>query len=71
MLISMKILRKSAFSGSDKTRMLFFMLRNVKMPTAVGILTCMSRNNFMLSWVEHENFYNIRPGFLLPGYIDF
>ena len=24
------------------------------MPTIVGILTFMSRKNFMLSWVEHE-----------------
>ena len=30
------------------------MLINVKMPTIVGILTFMSRINFMLSWVEHE-----------------
>ena len=29
------------------------MLINVKMPTIVGILTFMSRINFMLSWVEH------------------
>ena len=30
------------------------MLINVKMPTIVGILTLMSRINFVLSWVEHE-----------------
>ena len=29
--------------------MLFFLLINVKMPTVVGILTFMSRKNFMLS----------------------
>ena len=34
--------------------MLFFPLVNVKMPTIVGILTIMSRKNFMLSCVEHE-----------------
>ena len=34
--------------------MLFFPLINVKMPTIVGILTYMSRKNFMLSGVEHE-----------------
>ena len=34
--------------------MLFSPLINVKMPTTVGILTFMSRKNFMLSWVEHE-----------------
>ena len=32
----------------------FIMLINVKMPTIVGILTFMSRINFMLSRVEHE-----------------
>ena len=37
------------FSGSDKPRMLFVMLINVKMPTIVGILTFVSRKNFMLS----------------------
>ena len=37
------------FLGSDKTRMLFFPLINVKMPTTVGILTFMSRKNFMLN----------------------
>ena len=34
--------------------MLFFRLINVKMQTIVGILTFMSRKNFMLSCVEHE-----------------
>ena len=32
----------------------FIMLINVKMPTIVGILTFMSRINFVLSWVEYE-----------------
>ena len=36
------------FIGSDKSRVLFFPLINVKMPTVVGILTSMSRKNFML-----------------------
>ena len=44
-----KILRNSAFLGSDKPRMLFFPLINVKMPTIVGILTFMSRKNFILN----------------------
>ena len=35
--------------GSDKHRKLFFPLINVKMPTIVGILTFMSRKNFILS----------------------
>ena len=49
-LISIKISRNSAFfSDSDKPRMLFFLLINVKMPTIVGILTFMSRKKFMLS----------------------
>ena len=34
---------------SDKPRMLFFLLINVKMSTVVGILTFISRKNFMLS----------------------
>ena len=45
MPISIKISRNSAFLGSDKTRMLFFPLINVKMPTIVGILTFMSRKS--------------------------
>ena len=49
MHISIKISRILAFVGSDKHRMLFFPLINVKMPTTVGILTFMSRKNFMLS----------------------
>ena len=31
--------------GSDKPRILFFLLMNVKMPTIVGILTFMSRKS--------------------------
>ena len=51
MLRSIKISRKLAFLGSEKPRMQFFPLINVKMPTTVtvGILTFMSRINFMLS----------------------
>ena len=37
------------FACSDKPRTLFFLLINVKMPTIVGILTFMSRENFILS----------------------
>ena len=37
--------------------MLFFLLINVKLPTIVGILTLMSRKNFMHSRVEHEIFF--------------
>ena len=39
----------SFFSDLDKLRMPFFLLINVKMPTIVGILTLMSRRNFMLN----------------------
>ena len=39
-----------ALSLSD---VVFIMLINVKMPTIVGILTFMSRINFVLSRVEH------------------
>ena len=46
-------------------RMLFFPLINVKMPTIAGILTFMSRKNFMLSRVEHEkSFITSGPGCL-------
>ena len=44
----------SFFSGSADPRMLFFLLINVEMPTIVGILTFMSKKNFMLSKVEHD-----------------
>ena len=40
-----------AFSLSD---VVIIMLINVKMPTIVGILTFMSRINFVLSRVEHR-----------------
>ena len=35
-------------------RCCIYLLINVKMPTIVGILTFMSRINFLLSYVEHE-----------------
>ena len=58
-----KNIKKFSFLlGSDKPRMLFFPLINVKMPTVVGILTFMSKKNFMLSWVEHEkSFITLEP----------
>ena len=41
------------------------MLINVIMPTIVGILTFMSKINFVLSWVEHgKSFITSGPGFL-------
>ena len=51
------------FLGSDKPRMLFFPLINVKMPTILGILTFISRQKFKLSCVEHEkSFITSGPG---------
>ena len=44
---------------SDSKIIAFIMLRNVKMPMTFGILTFMSMINFMLSWVDHEKFYNL------------
>ena len=43
-----KNIKFSFFSDLAKPRILFFQLINVKMPTIVGILTFMSRKNFML-----------------------
>ena len=48
------IMKFGIFLGSDKPRMLFFQLINVKMPTIVGILTFMRRKDFILTRVEHE-----------------
>ena len=46
-----------------KSRMLFFMLISVKMPTIVDILRVTSRKNSMLSWVEYEkSFITSWPG---------
>ena len=50
MLISIKISRNPAFFlGSDKSKMLFFPLINVKMPTIVGIITFMRRGKISCS----------------------
>ena len=65
-----KNIKKFSFFGSDKPRMLFFSLINVKMPTIVGILTFMSRKIFMLSSVEHEkSFITSGPGIVLDTII--
>ena len=51
-----------ALSPSD---VVFIMPLNVKMPMIVGILTFMSRINFMLSGVEHgKSFITSGPGLL-------
>ena len=49
--VSIKILRNSAFLGSDKPIMLFFMPMNVKMPTIVGILTCSNELSMKKSFI--------------------
>ena len=49
-----------ALSLSD---VVVIMLINVKMPTIAGILTFMSRINFMLNWIEHgKSFITSGPG---------
>ena len=42
------------FSCSTQLSMKFFLLINVKMPTFVGILTCMSGKNKILGLTEPE-----------------
>ena len=60
--------RSLALSLSD---VVFIMLINVKMPTIVGILTFISRINFVLSRVEHEkSFITSHSGNLLQLHIN-
>ena len=49
LLIKTKILRVTSFQWFKHSEVVFIMLTNVKMPTIVGILTFMSRINFVLS----------------------
>ena len=49
------------FLALSLSYVVFIMLINVKMPTIVGILTFMSRINFVLSYVDHEK------GFITSG----
>ena len=44
------------------TDIVFILLINVKMQTIVGILTFISRLNFMLGWDEHGIVLTLRPG---------
>ena len=46
------------FLGSDKPRMLFFPLINVKMPNIVGILTFMNRKSFSVE-LSMKKFYKL------------
>ena len=45
---------KNAFLAFKHSDVVYFMLINVKMPKHVGIFTCMSMMNYMLSWLEHN-----------------
>ena len=54
MLISIKISRNSAFFRLREAENAIFLLINVKMSTIVDIFTFMSKENFMLTRVEHE-----------------
>ena len=54
MVISIKISRNSAFSDSDKPKMLFSLLINVKMPT----IKCYNANNcWHFNIYEQEKFH--------------
>ena len=56
----------SIFQAQDKPRMLFFPLITVKMSTIVGILTFISRKNFMRGRVDHgKSFITSGPGSVL------
>ena len=51
--IKIKYRQINKFLDLSLSDVVFIMLINIKMPTIVGILTLMSRINFVLSWVEH------------------
>ena len=53
LLIKTKILTNKEVFALSLLDVVFIMLLNVKMPMIVGILTFMSRINFMFSLVEH------------------
>ena len=50
-----KNIRNSAFLGSRRPRILFFLLINVEMPTVVGILTFMSGKCFCSTELSMKN----------------
>ena len=54
LFIKLKYRQMKKFLALSLSYVVFIMLINVKMPTIVGILTFMSRINFVLNWVEHE-----------------
>ena len=49
-----KLMKSKIFLVLKSSDAVFILLINVKMPIIVGILTFMSRINFMLCLVEHE-----------------
>ena len=55
--INIRIAILVEISGLNRQRQSFILLMNVRMPI-VGILSLMSRMNYMLSEVEHKNVYN-------------
>ena len=72
LLIKTKILKIKTFLAFKLSGVVFIMLINVKMPTIVGILTLMSRINFVLSWVEHgKSLITLGPGLrlVIQGYM--
>ena len=63
LLIKNEIPTNKKFLALSISDVIFIMLINVKMPTIVGILTFMSRINFVLSLVEHgKSFLTSGPG---------
>ena len=61
-LIKINLWKSKIFLVLKSSDAVFILLINVKMPIIVGILTFMSRINFMLSLVEHEkSFIALRP----------
>ena len=63
LLIKLKYWQIKKFHASILSDVVFILLINVKMPTVVGILTFMSRIDFVLSLVEHEkSFITSGPG---------
>ena len=66
LLMKTTILTNKEIPGLSLSDVVFILLINVKMPTIVGILTFMSRSNFVLSWVEHgKSFITSGPDFLI------
>ena len=57
LLIKLQCLQVRVFLTFNHSDAVFILIVNVKMPTIVGILTFMSRINFMLSSVEHKNVF--------------